>query len=185
MTDSTPFDGAVSATDDAVGSLDDPEAAAAQRGIEVDALSVEHGGDEAWENHPEHGTAGRAVVGATDNDGRLLAGVADDGAAYPLTDTVPPEGDFAAAGRAFVAGATGSDATLTEVRAVRAVEHTVDGAVRVRTHHVVFGARVADDTVRDGLCETNPLTLRWLDAVPAATPAGSVRDDLALFVGAE
>jgi hypothetical protein len=150
----------------------DPTAAAARHGLAVETGTLDHDSAE----YCERDAVGTAIVGVTDADGRVLAAVdpARD-LALPPNDTVPAERDWAAVARETVAGTTGSAATLAGVRRVRETTHRVDGEPVGTIHHVVFGARLADDTVGDGLCDTNPFELRWLDAdEPAA--------DLALFV---
>lgn len=158
----------------------DPATAAARHGLPVETGTFDH--DDA--EYCERDAAGMAVVGVTDADGRVLAAVDPDrDLALPVNDTVPPTADWAAVAREAVAGTTGSEATLTGVRRVRETTHRVDGEAVGTTHHVVFGARLADDTVRDGLCDTNPFELRWLDAVPGWLDADAAAEDLALFVG--
>ena len=161
----------------------DPEALAERNGIAFEHRTYNH--DDA--EHCETDTAGRAIVGLTDPDGRVLVAVQpeEDHAVLP-NETVEPDGDWTAAGRERVEGTAGVSVTLDDVRRVREVEHHVDGEIRSTTHHVVFGGSLADaDTTLDGLCDDDPWKLRWFDAMPTwlDDEARGVYADIELFVG--
>lgn len=163
---------ATSETTRAVTSVTDPTALG---NVATETTTYEHDDPD----HCETGTAGRAVVGVTDDAGRVLAVVhPEEEHAVLVNDTVPLDGDWATVAREQVEGMTGTAATLDDVLLVREVEHVADGE-RTTTHHVLFVGSIEGDTITDGLCETNPWELRWLDSVPEGADAGDGRDDIA------
>jgi len=173
------------AKDDKV-TVTDPTAVAERSGVTFEQWTYEHDNAE----HCEADAAGRAIVGLTDPEGRVLVVVRpeEDHAVLP-NETVDPDGDWAAVGREWVEGMAGVEATFDDVRLVREVEHLVDGETESRTHHVVFdGSLVDPDATLDGLCDDNPWELRWIDAVPDWLPDDDPQGahaDIERFVGAD
>ena len=179
----------------------DPEQLFEDERVESEERTYTHGTDD----HCEADAAGRAVVGVTDADGRVLLAVSpDEEHAILANETVAPGEDWAAVGREHVAGMTGLDVTLDDpacVERVRRVEHVVEaddeGGENDEsdeephphvTHHVVFRASVAGSRpTLDGLCDDNPWELRWCEEVPVEMDddGSGVLDDVALFLDAE
>jgi hypothetical protein len=161
----------------------DPAAVAERRGVAFERRTYEHENVE----HCETDAAGRAIIGVTDLDGRVLivAQFQEEHAVLP-NETVDPDGDWAAVGRERIEGMVGVEVTLNDVRLVREVEHHIDGELRSRTYHVVFGAALTTPSASlDGLCDDTPWDLRWIDAVPDWLPADDphgAQSDMQLFV---
>lgn len=140
-------------------------------------------------DHCEAGTRGRAIVGLTAPDGRVLL-VTNPEIEHALLPNavVGPDEDWAEAGRDHLQASAGIDVALADVELVRRVDHTVDGEVVETTHHVVFAASAPSDDVPDGLCDDNEWELGWYDAHPY--PEDEVGDghstrDVERFLGAE
>ncbi|EMA43171.1 hypothetical protein C449_14372 [Halococcus saccharolyticus DSM 5350] len=161
----------------------DPAAVAERSGVAFEQRTYERDDVE----HCETDAAGRVVVGITDGDERLLLVVnSEDEFGVLPNEAVDPEEDWAAVGRWLIEEMTGTDTTLNGVRAVREVEHVVDGEKQSQTHHVVFGGSLADsDAILDGVCDDNSWELRWFDAMPTwlDDEARGVYADIELFVG--
>ncbi len=140
----------------------DPTAVAERSGVASEQRTYERDDVE----HCETDAVGRVVVGITDADGRLLLVVnpEDEFAVLP-NEAVDPGGDWAAVGRWLIEEMTGTDTTLDGARAVREVEHVVDGEKQSQTHHVVVEGSIADDTVTDGFDEAD-WEFRWVETVP-------------------
>lgn len=167
---------------DGMPSVTDPAALTARDDVPTEQRRDEH--DDA--DHCEAGTAGRAVVGATDADGRLLvAAHPETGRAVLPNDTVEQGDDWAAVAHDCIEGMTGATAALGRPVFVRELRRVADGGTIGTTHHVVFGCRLADDRVVDGLCETNPWTLRWVEAVPDGVDDGDARADIERLLGGD
>lgn len=137
-------------------------------------------------DHCEADAAGRAIVGLTDDDGRLLVVVEPDGAHVVLpNEVVAPGDDWAAAARERVVGMADIDVTLDGVALVRRVEHVLGDETEPRstTHHVLFEASPAGGDV-GGLCDTNDWELRWWTGVPPAFSADDspAVDDIRWFL---
>jgi hypothetical protein len=163
-------------------SVTDPAALAERDGVPTEQRRYEH--DDA--DHCEAGTAGRAIVGATDAEGRLLvAAHPETGHAVLPNDTVEQDDDWAAVARDRIEGMTGAAAALGRPVLVREVRHVADGGTLGTTYHVVFGCRLADDRIVDGLCETSPWTLRWVEAVPDGVGDDDARADIERFLGGD
>lgn len=166
-------------------SVTDPEALADRNGLEIRQRTFTHESRE----HCEADAAGRAIVGVTDEDGRLLVQVNReiDCAVLP-NDTVGLDEDWATVGRHSVEERAGISVTLDSVERVRRVEHVVEGesTSQLTTHHVVFGASVASpETSLDGLCEDNDWEIGWYDELPVEVDddGTGVIDDIRLFLG--
>ena len=118
-------------------------------------------------DHCEAAAAGRAIVGASAPDGRvLLVTNADEEHAILPNTVVDPGEDWAEAAREHLRKAAGIDVELEGVELVRRVDHAVDGEVVETTHHVVFAASAPDDRIPDGLCADNDWELGWYDHLP-------------------
>lgn len=77
-------------------------------------------------DHCEADAAGRAIVGVTDADGRVLLAVNPKESHTILpNETVAPDEDWATVGRDRVEGLASIDVTLDGVERVRRVEHVV------------------------------------------------------------
>lgn len=139
-------------------------------------------------DHCEADADGRAIVGVTSEDGRvlLLVNSEEDHTILP-NDTVAPGEDWATVGQSWVEKSAGIDITLDDVERVRRVEHVVDGESTPHSvaHHVVFGASVASaGTIPDGLCADDPWELGWYDELPLDTDDddAGVLADIRLFL---
>lgn len=160
-----------------------PAALADQEGIAFERRTYEHDDVE----HCETEAAGRAIVGATDANERVLVVVQpQEGHAVLPNETVEPNGDWATIGRERVEAMAGIEVTLNDVQLIREVEHQIDGELRSRTFHVVFSASPIDSSVAlDGLCDDNSWELRWIDTVPDWLPDDDpegAHADIELFV---
>lgn len=161
----------------------DPEQLFADDAVDAERRTYTH--EDA--GHCEATAAGRAIVGVTDDDGRLLLLVnRDEEHAVLPNETVDADEDWAAAGRRRVEEMAGIDVALDGVERVRRVEHVVEdeGAPPDTTHHVVFGASPASDATLDGLCEDNDWEMGWHDGLPVEDEdddAGAL-DDIRLFL---
>lgn len=138
--------------------------------------------------HCEAEAAGRAIVGLTAPDGRVLL-VTNPEAEHALLPNavVEPGEDWAAAARDRISGMAGIDPTLEAIELVRRVEHVVDGETVSTTHHVLFAASAPDDRIPDGLCDDNDWELGWYDRVPYADGSddGGATADVGRFLGSE
>lgn len=139
-------------------------------------------------DHCEDDAAGRAIVGVTAPDGRVLVVTnPDEEHAILPNEVVEPGDDWADAARDRVAAMAGIDVTLTDVELARRVDHAVDGEVVGTTHHVLFAASAPSDEIPDGLCDDNDWELGWYDAVPYENEGedGGATDDIRQFLGGE
>ncbi|PSQ36821.1 hypothetical protein BRD05_02000 [Halobacteriales archaeon QS_9_70_65] len=117
------------------------------------------------ESHCAADAAGRVVVGVTNEHGEVLVLVAGDDAVLP-NRTVGPDEDWAAVARETAAEPAGGPVALEGVRAVRRVEHRVEGADSPHsvTFQVVVGASPAGEA--DPGVEGDDRTADWFDEVP-------------------
>jgi hypothetical protein len=148
--------------------------------------------DAEFEAAAEHAES-HAVVGLTDDDGRVL--LYDDGSHGWTLPAVPvPEGgDWAAAARNDVADLLGAPIELDRPVRVRHIRFEVDETGDRRsaeTYDVVFQAQFDKEGAGDGLDADDPgddpgagvdATLAWFDAVPESQD-GALADDVALFL---
>lgn len=127
-----------------------------------------------------------AVVGVTDDAGRVLCH--DDGShgwTLPAA-TVPDGGDWAATARRDLGDLLGTTLELGQPVRVRHIAFLVDDAENARradTFDVVFPARVVDGEVphfHDDPDDDDP-ALAWFDAVPPGQD-GELADDVQLFL---
>jgi ADP-ribose pyrophosphatase YjhB (NUDIX family) len=150
--------------------LDDEDVDWRDRTHEVDA--------EAFEETREH-VDSHAIVGVTDDAGRVLCH--DDGShgwTLPAA-TVPPDGDWAATARRDLGELLGATLALAHPERVRHLAFVVDDpedARRADTFDVIFPAR-ADDDVR----ATDDDALAWFDAVPPEQD-GPLAEDVRLVL---
>jgi hypothetical protein len=109
--------------------------------------------------------AGRAVVGVTNEHGEVLLLVAGEHAILPNC-TVDADEDWASVARETAAETAGGPVALERVRAVRRVEHRVEGADA--PHNVTF--QVVVEASPDGetapMVEDDDWTAGWFDEVP-------------------
>ena len=117
------------------------------------------------ETHCAADAAGRVVVGVTNEHDEVLVLVAGEHAVLP-NRTVGPDEDWAAVARETAAEPTGGPVTLEGVRAVRRVEHRVEGADSPHnvTFQVVVEATPAGEA--DPGVEDDDGTAGWFDEVP-------------------
>ena len=117
------------------------------------------------ETHCAADAAGCVVVGVTNEHGEVLVLVAGDDAVLP-NRTVEADEDWAAVARETAAEPTGGPVILEGVRAVRRVEHRVEGAETPHnvTFQVVVEATPAGEA--DPGVEGDDLTVGWFDEVP-------------------
>lgn len=141
------------------------------------------------QDHCEADAAGRAIVGVTDEEKRLLLLInpATDHAVL-LNDTVAPDEDWAIIAQHRVKEMAGIDVTLDAVLRVRRVDHVIDGesTPRSTTYHVVFSASVASPgATLDGLCDDNAWEIGWYTDLPVEVDndESGVLDDIELFLG--
>lgn len=145
------------------------------RSAEVDAATFA----EAREHVDSH-----AVVGVTDEAGRVLCH--DDGShgwTLPAA-TVPSGGDWAATARrelGALLGATLSLGTPVRVRHLAVLVDDDQDARRADTYDVVFPARVDGEPAAADGGQDDDADLAWFDAVPADQD-GPLADDVRLFV---
>jgi hypothetical protein len=166
-------------------SITDPEAIADSEGLEISQRTYIHEN----RDHCEANAVGRAIVGITDEDGRLLLLVnpaADH--AILLHATVAPGEDWATIGRHTVEEMAGISVTLDTVERVRQVDHVLDGdsTPQSTTHHLVFGASVASpEATLDGPCEDDGWEIGWYDELPVGIDDNGTGalDDIRLFLG--
>lgn len=162
----------------------DPERLYADGDVPTERRTFEHGDAD----HCEADAAGRAIVGVTVPDGRVLL-VTNPVAEHAIlpNEVVDPGEDWVEAARDRVAAMAGIDVALTGVELVRRVEHTVDGEVGGTTHHVLFAATAPSDAIPDGLCDDNDWELGWYDAVPHENEGddGGAMADVRRFLGDE
>lgn len=177
MTETIPTDTAI-----------EPERLLNEGRVDTERLTLTHENGDHYRDHCETDAIGRAIVGVTDADDRLLLVVDfENGHATLPNDTVTPDEGWVTVGRDWVEGAAGIDPAIDDVERVRRVEHLVEGesTPRSTTYQVVFGASIpATGTIPDRLCADNPFELGWCDAVPVAMDdAGAgVLDDIRLFL---
>jgi len=119
-----------------------------------------------------------AVVGVTDDDGRVLCrDDASHGWTLPAA-TVPDDGDWAATARRDLGASLDATLALSFPKRIRHVAITVDDptdARRADAYDVVFPARPTDD-----LPVVDDDALAWFDAVPPEQD-GALADDVGLF----
>ncbi|PSP79268.1 hypothetical protein BRC88_09155 [Halobacteriales archaeon QS_4_69_225] len=117
------------------------------------------------ETHCAADAAGRVVVGVMNGRGEVLVLVAGDDAVLP-NRTVGPDEDWAAVARETAAEPAGGPVAIEGVRAVRRVEHRVEGADSPHnvTFQVVVEATPAGEA--DPGVEDNDWTADWFDEVP-------------------
>ena len=117
------------------------------------------------ETHCAADAAGRVVVGVTNGRGEVLVLVAGDDAVLP-NRTVGPDEDWAAVARETAAEPAGGPVALERVRAVRHVEHRVEGADTPHnvTFQVVLEASPEAETAPT--VEDDGWTAGWFDEVP-------------------
>jgi len=128
------------------------------------------------ETHCAADAAGRAVVGVTNGHGEVLLLVAGEHTVLPNC-TVDADENWASVARETAAETAGGPVILGGVRAVRRVEHRVDGADS--PHNVTFqvvlegspGAETAP-TVED-----DDWTAGWFDEVPVPLDADGGHGD--------
>ncbi|PSP95425.1 hypothetical protein BRC84_03175 [Halobacteriales archaeon QS_1_68_44] len=122
------------------------------------------------EIHCAADAAGRATVGVTNGHGEVLLLVAGEHAILPNC-TVDADEDWASVARETAAETAGGPVTLEGVRAVRRVEHCVEGADS--PHNVTF--QVVLEASPDGetapTVEDDDWTAGWFDEVPVSLDA--------------
>lgn len=163
----------------------DPERLFEDGRVETDTRTYTH----ETADHCEAGTAGRAIVGLTDEAGRVLLAVdrTEKHVILPNAKVAPGE-DWAAVGRERVEGLAGVEVTVDGVERVRRVEHVLeddlDSTAGEPTYHVVFGASLASAGQLDDLCADNDWELGWYEALPFPVEDDDrgVLDDLRLFL---
>ena len=131
------------------------------------------------ESHCAADAAGRVVVGVTNKHGEVLVLVAGEHAVLP-NRTVNADEDWAAVARGTAATTAGTTVSLEGVRAVRRIEHRVEGADSPHnaTFQVVVEATPAGEA--DPGAEDADRTAGWFDEVPA--DGGDGRGDAAADV---
>jgi ADP-ribose pyrophosphatase YjhB (NUDIX family) len=177
----TDMTGDVSTTADDI----DPERLYADGAVTTAEATFDHDDPD----YCEAGMKGRAVLGVTAPDGRVLL-VANPDIEHALLPNalVDPDEEWAEAAREHLRASAGIDVVLDGVRLVRRVYHTVDGEVVETTHHVVFAASAPSDAIPDGLCDDNDWELGWFDAHPYPDDEvgdGHSRRDIQRFLGGE
>jgi ADP-ribose pyrophosphatase YjhB (NUDIX family) len=168
---------------EAAGGID-PERLHAGGAVPTEERTYDHDGAD----HCESDALGRAIVGLTTPDGRvLLVTNPDEEHAILPNAVVEPGEDWAEAAREHLQGAAGIGAELAGVELVRRVEHVVDADPVDTTHHVLFAASAPDDRIPDGLCADNDWELGWYDTVPYANDGedGGAAADVRRFLGGE
>lgn len=151
-------------------SVTDPKAVAEREGRSVSQETNIHEDREQYNDHCESDVVGRAIVGVTDTDDRLLLLVASEREAAILPhETVAPGEDWAAVGRECVEEFAGIDVTLEGLKRVRAMDHVIEDEETVErtVYHVVFSGSVASAKPLDSLCADNPFELGWYDELPS------------------
>ena len=121
------------------------------------------------ETHCAVDAAGRTVVGVTNERGEVLL-LAGEYAILPNC-TVDADEDWASVARETAAETAGGPVTLEGVRAVRRVEHCVEGADTPHnvTFQVVVEATLAGEA--DPGVEDDDWTAGWFDEVPVPADA--------------
>ena len=116
------------------------------------------------ETHCAADAAGRTVVGVTNERGKVLLLVAGEHAILPNC-TVDADEDWAAVARETAAETAGGPVALERVRAVRRVEHRVEGADTPHnvTFQIVVEATLAGEA--DPGVEDDDWTAGWFDEV--------------------
>lgn len=130
-------------------------------------------------DHCEAAAAGRVVVGVTDEAGRVLLLVHDDGPHALLPNQpVDADEDWRAVARETAGKVAGAAVTLTAVECLRRVEHVTaaDDTPHNVTHHLVFGATVSETT--DPTTGDEGWSAGWYDKLPVAAESegGAVAD---------
>lgn len=158
----------------------DPETLRDREGIEYAERTYTH----ESEDHCESDAVGRAVVGVTDDEGRVLLLVHASGSHAILPNaTVDPDERFRAVARGAVADDAGVSAVIDGPVAVRRVEHLAGDADDPHsvTHHVLFAA--SPDGEADPATGDADLTAGWHDSMPVEfEEAGDVVDDVRRFL---
>lgn len=167
-------------------SLTDPESLRDRDDVPFVAETSVH--DDA--DHCSVGIEGRAVVGVTDADGRLLLAIHEDASVAMLPHGPVESGDdWTAVGRRAVEEMTGVAVEIDEPELVRDFDHFVEGDDERHTtsYNVVFraspvaGGSGADDP---GVPENDDWDAAWFDEFPEdlSDVGGSVEDDVRLFL---
>jgi len=122
------------------------------------------------ETHCAADAAGRAVVGVTNGHGEVLLLVAGEHAVLPNC-TVDADENWASVARETAAETAGGPVALERVRAVRRVEHRVEGADTPHnvTFQVVLEASPEAETAPT--VEDDDWTAGWFDEVPVSLDA--------------
>jgi hypothetical protein len=166
----------------------DPERSFEDGHVDTKRLTLTHEDAERYDEHSETDVIGRAIVGVTDVDGRVLLVVHPEERIATLpNDTVAPDEEWATVGRSWVEGAAGVDVTIEDIERVRRVEHAIENrdGVESVTYQIVFGASIPSaGTIPDGLCADNPWELGWYGELPfRMDDAGpGILDDIRLFL---
>lgn len=159
-------------------SVTDPVAAADGVGLGMEQRRRVHGSRAQYQEHYESDAVGRAIVGITDADDRLLLVVnREQSVAMLPNDTVASGEDWATVGREWVEGAAG-------IECVRRIDHESESEESPvsSVYHVVFSG-TASETAIDGLCADNPFELGWYDELPISEEEGSKHiADVRLFI---
>jgi len=155
--------------------LDDADVDWRDRTHEVDAATFA----ETREHVDSH-----AIVGITDDGGRVCCH--DDGShgwTLPAA-TVPPGGDWAATARRDLGELLGATIELERPERVRHIAFVVDDAQdsrRADTYDVVFAADVDGEVATSNHGRGDDAALAWFDAVPPDQD-GPLADDVRLFL---
>lgn len=155
--------------------LDDEDVDWLDRSRAVDAATFEETRDHV-DSH--------AVVGITDDEGRVLCH--DDGShgwTLPAA-TVPHGGDWATTARRDVGDLLGASVSLDRPERIRHVAILVDDdqdSRRADRYDVVFPARVEGDVPAADHDPDGDAALAWFDAVPPGQE-GPLADDVRLFL---
>ena len=128
------------------------------------------------ETHCAADAAGRTVVGVTNERSKVLLLVAGEHAILPNC-TVDADEDWAPVARETAAETAGGPVALERVRAVRRVEHCVEGADTPHnvTFQVVFEASPEAETAPTA--EDDDWTAGWFDEIPVPFDAEDSHGD--------
>lgn len=162
---------------------DDPTDLAAREGVEEATQSFVHDG----EDYCEASSAGRAIVGVTNDRDEVLLVVAENRQTAVLpSPKVERNGDWVSAARGELKEVADIDVRITGVERVRHAEQILDGGgdpVDVTTHLVLAAEPVAADP-DPAAPAGESWTVEWHENFPedlldAERPSG---DDVALFL---